>query len=515
MRDARFFARAKGVDARPGQQALAIDRARREVLVRELAGGAESRLPYDRLVLATGSRPFLPPVKGVDLAGVTPVADLHHAAAIKELAAKGAMESVAIVGGGAIGLEMAEALSDLWGLTVHVCELADQILPGVLEPELARMLANHLREREGIHLHLGSPLARVLDDGQGSARGVALANGREIAADLVILACGVRPNGELARTAGLAVDERGAILVDEHLRTSDPLIYAGGDCVSVANPLTGGRGYFPAGSLANRMGRVIGSNLAGGDATFPGAVGSSCVKIYGLSAARTGLTRPRPLRLSATPPRCWWSNPTAPTSIPTRGSFTSSWWWSGAAAGCWGWPPWARTATRWWAGSTRWPVIGQGRHGGGPGQPGALLLAPLGAAVDVLNNAAYAADNLLAGPPGPPGAGRVAARPLAELRAGQDAPIFLTCAAGQRQALPGGPGPGLGPPAPEELAARLAEVPRDREVVLVCKPGARSTRPRAPPAAGLRPYRNLAGGMLAARKWGVPLLGNGNGSRRD
>ena len=289
VRDAEFFRGAKGVNALPGVEALEIDRQAKQVLVRKVSTGEEERLDYDKLILATGSTPFIPPIPGVESKGVLPVANLHQAEAIKEMVSHGQVETAAIVGAGSIGLEMAESLADLWGVEVNVFELTDQLLPGVLDSEMARMIQVHLEAQEGINIHLSSPVEEILAGGEGRVAAVK-SGGKEYPADLVILAAGVRPNAELAQKAGLELDEFGGVLVNDHLETSDPDIYAGGDCVSLPNPITGKRQYVPAGSLANRAGRAIGTNICGGDAVLPGTVGTWCMKVFGLSTARCGLT---------------------------------------------------------------------------------------------------------------------------------------------------------------------------------------------------------------------------------
>jgi NADPH-dependent 2,4-dienoyl-CoA reductase/sulfur reductase-like enzyme/rhodanese-related sulfurtransferase len=285
-RDPAFFKGAKGIDVLTRTEATAIDRERKVVLTKNLDTGVETELAYDKLVLATGSRPHVPPVPGADLPGVFPVGNLHHAEAIKQLVAQGQVGTAAVIGAGATGLEMAEAMADLWGIETHVFEMAPHILPGVLDADLARMVEEHLLKNE-INLHFGHRIERF--EGDSESVTAIVTDQMTLDVDLVIMATGVRPNGELAAAAGLLTDERGAIVVDDRMRTSDPDIYAGGDCVANRCLVTGGTVYVPAGSLANRHGRVIGTNLAGGEATFPGVAGSFVIKLFGLGIAKVGL----------------------------------------------------------------------------------------------------------------------------------------------------------------------------------------------------------------------------------
>jgi NADPH-dependent 2,4-dienoyl-CoA reductase/sulfur reductase-like enzyme/rhodanese-related sulfurtransferase len=286
-RTPQFFEDAKGVGVRPGTKAITIDRQAKEVLVRDLRSGKEETLPYDQLVLATGSRPIHLPIVGVDLPGVMSVSNLHSALAIKERIAKGEVDKAVIIGAGAIGCEMAEALSDLWGVETTIVEIANQVLPWIVDPLLSRMVQKHMEEHD-VTIHLNETAQEIRSHDEDHSLQVVTTQ-RTLDADLVITAVGVRPNGELAQKAGLNVSPQGAIVVNRRLQTSDPDIYAGGDCIEIPHLITGKSFFFPQGSLANRQGRVIGTNLAGGNATFNGSVGSYCVKIFDLAIASSGL----------------------------------------------------------------------------------------------------------------------------------------------------------------------------------------------------------------------------------
>jgi NADPH-dependent 2,4-dienoyl-CoA reductase/sulfur reductase-like enzyme/rhodanese-related sulfurtransferase len=290
LRDAEYFRRNKGVEVRTETEALAIDRAARTVTLVHVPTGRREVLGYDQLVLATGSKPVVPPIPGRELAGVHVVQNLDSAESIRSLVAGGSVNQAVVVGAGFIGLEMAVALVDLWGVETTVIELREQILPGVIGANLSLTALRHMRDK-GVRFQLGDQVLALEGDDQGRVTRVRTKNG-VIPADLVIVAVGVRPNTELARAAGLAVSERGGIIVDEFLRTSDPRIYAGGDCVELRHLLTNAKTFLPMGSLANRQGRVIGDNLAGGASRFAGVVGSWCVKLFDIAAAGTGLTLP-------------------------------------------------------------------------------------------------------------------------------------------------------------------------------------------------------------------------------
>lgn len=288
LRTPEFFEQAKDVRVMTRTRALAVDRAAKSVRVRHLDTGLEEDLPYDRLVLATGSRPRRLAVPGGDLPQVMCVANLQDALAVRERVSQGQVGKAVIIGAGPLGLEMAEALGDLWGVETTLLEIAPQVLPGVLDPGLARMVAKHLEDHE-VTVHLEETVTE-LRPGAGAHALQVVTGKRTLDADLVVTALGVRPNSQLAAAANLAVSPQGGIVVNHRLQTSDADIYAGGDCIENLHLLTGKPVHFPSGSLANRQGRVIGTNLAGGDAAFPGIVGSFTMKIFNMAIAAAGLS---------------------------------------------------------------------------------------------------------------------------------------------------------------------------------------------------------------------------------
>jgi NADPH-dependent 2,4-dienoyl-CoA reductase/sulfur reductase-like enzyme/rhodanese-related sulfurtransferase len=288
LRTPEFFEGAKDVRVRTRTRAVAIDREAKTLKVRELESGREEDLPYDELVLATGSRPRALMVPGADLPGVMHVANLGAAMAVRDRIAKGEVGQTVIIGAGAIGVEMAEALSDLWGLETTLVEITPQVLPGMLTPGLARMVQRHLKDKD-IALHLEEVVKEIRQPAAGEAALEVVTDKGVLPADLVIIAVGAVPNSELAKEAGLLVSPSGGIVVNRRLQTCDPHIYAGGDCIDNYHLITGKSVYFPSGSLANRQGRVIGTNLAGGAATFNGIVGSFTLKTFDLAIAGTGL----------------------------------------------------------------------------------------------------------------------------------------------------------------------------------------------------------------------------------
>ena len=288
IRDEAFFANAKGVHVLTRTRAVSIDRRAKKLKVEELESGAQRELDYDKLLLATGSKPFVLPLPGAELDGVFTVSDLHKAVAIKQRIASGKVGTAVVIGGGAIGLEMAEALTDLWGIETTLIEFMPQLLPRIVDAEFAAMLKKHLLDKN-VAVYTSEGATEILGDSAGKAIAVKTAK-RTLAADLVIMAAGVRPRSELAKEAGLTVEPWGGITVNSRMQTSDPDIYAAGDCIAVRHLVTGKQSFAPLGSLANREGRVAADNMAGLASRFDGVVGSFIMKAFERCIAATGIT---------------------------------------------------------------------------------------------------------------------------------------------------------------------------------------------------------------------------------
>jgi NADPH-dependent 2,4-dienoyl-CoA reductase/sulfur reductase-like enzyme/rhodanese-related sulfurtransferase len=288
VRDEMFFSEAKGVTMLTRTRALAIDRQAKTVRVEQLDTGETNELPYDRLVLATGSIPNRLQIPGADLEGVYVVNDMHRAMAIKNDLAQGKVAKAVVIGGGAIGLEMAESLADLWGVETTVLEYMNQLLPRIVDPAFAAMLEKHLRDNK-VAVYTGESATSLESNADGRVCRV-LTTKRTVDADLVIMAVGVRPRSDLAQTAGLLVSPQGGIVVNNRMQTSDPDIYAAGDCVEILNLVSGMKNNAPMGSLANRQGRIAADNIAGIPSQFPGWVGSFIMKAFDCCIGGTGLS---------------------------------------------------------------------------------------------------------------------------------------------------------------------------------------------------------------------------------
>ncbi|WP_264842715.1 FAD-dependent oxidoreductase [Caldinitratiruptor microaerophilus] len=277
------FKSERNILALTRHEVLAIDPWGRTVTVRD-PSGSTFKTEYDVLVLSTGGRASRPPVPGADLTGVFTLRTLDDGIALLEYLRGHAPRRAVIVGAGYIGVEMAEAFRTI-GLEVAVVEMLPRPLSN-FDPDLSE-LARAEMERNGVALYFGEPLQAL--EGDVRVRRVVTPS-RTLDADLVLFAGGVRPAATLARDAGIALGPTGAVQVTARMETNVPGIYAAGDVAEVHHLLSDRPAYIPLGSTANKQGRVAGENAAGGDATFPGVVGTAVLKAFGLELARTGLS---------------------------------------------------------------------------------------------------------------------------------------------------------------------------------------------------------------------------------
>ena len=269
-------------------EALEIDRAGKRVRVRELQNNAEKWYAYNKLMLAPGASPLVPPIPGIDDPRIFTLRNLHDMDKI--IAATQTAQRALIVGAGFIGLEMAEQLKNK-GLSVELVEMQPQVLPQ-LDPQMTRLVESELRQN-GVALHLSEQVVRF--EASPASISAQLASGKALAADLVILSIGVRPETALARAAGLALGERGQIIVNRFMQTSDPDIYAGGDAVLTEDQIFGTPTSVPLGGPANRQGRIAADHLFLGDLArpYPGSLGTAIVRTFAVAAGVTGWTEER------------------------------------------------------------------------------------------------------------------------------------------------------------------------------------------------------------------------------
>jgi len=287
VRDPVFFHKAKKITALVETEVTVIDRAARQVVCRDRASGKDRTLAYDKLIIATGARANRPPIPGSDLAGVTTLVSLADTDYLRAVRDGGQVKQAVVIGGGLIGVEACEALQTS-GIQVTVVEALDQVLP-FLDWDLAKLVENHMRAK-GAQVLTGKGVQEFVGEG-GTLTGVRLVDGTVLACGLAVLAIGVRPNSELAREAGLEIGRFGGIRVNAHMQTSDPEIYAAGDCVEIPHRITDNAAFAPMGDLANLEGRVAGENVVcGNTVTFPGTIHTGICKVFEFAAGSTGLS---------------------------------------------------------------------------------------------------------------------------------------------------------------------------------------------------------------------------------
>jgi len=277
------------LDVWVNSEVTGIDRAARLVKVRDRNSGREYEQPYDALILSTGATPLLPPIPGIEREGHFTVRNIPDVERIKAWIKDCRVCRAVVVGGGYIGLEMAEQLVRHGGLSVTVVESLPQVM-APLDPEMAAWLHLELR-KHGVELFLGNPVAAFDAPGKGeSARAsvVVLKSGERLPADAVVLGLGVRPEVSLAKNAGLEIGARGGIRVNEHLQTNDPHIWAVGDAIEVRDAITGAWSLVALAGPANRQGRIAADNIFGRPAIYHGTWGTAILRLFDLTAGCTG-----------------------------------------------------------------------------------------------------------------------------------------------------------------------------------------------------------------------------------
>ncbi len=284
VRDPIFFQQVKNVHLMNQTEAIEIDRKKKQVRVKHLLDSTESLLDYDKLILATGSQPVMPHIEGIKLGNIFSLHGVTDAEGIKAALDRGKARDVVIVGGGLIGIEMTEALVRK-GCRVTIVECLPQIFR-LLDTELAMLVENQL-ESHGIRVLTDTHVTKF--QGKDTVESVVTSKGT-YPADLVVVAVGNRPNVTLARQAGLEIGPTGAIKVNPKMQTSDPDIYAAGDCVENIDLITQKPCYVPLGSTANKQGRVAAINICGGSDTFAPILGTVACKVFDYNVAVTGLT---------------------------------------------------------------------------------------------------------------------------------------------------------------------------------------------------------------------------------
>lgn len=287
VRDPVFFQKAKKIRALVETEAVAINRLEKQVVCRNLKSGEEQTIAYDKLIIAVGARANMPPIPGITLNGVTTLVSMADTDYLRAIRDAGQVKKAVVIGGGLIGVEACEALQTS-GIQVTVVEAVDQVLT-FLDWDLAKLVENHMKAK-GAQVLTGVAVKEFVGE-HGKLSGVKLADGTLLECGLAVMAIGVRPNNDLAREAKLAIGKFGGITVNQYMQTSDPDIYAAGDCVEIPNRITDEAVFAPMGDLANLEGRVAGENvIRGNSVTFPGTIHTGICKVFDFAAGSTGLS---------------------------------------------------------------------------------------------------------------------------------------------------------------------------------------------------------------------------------
>jgi NADPH-dependent 2,4-dienoyl-CoA reductase/sulfur reductase-like enzyme/rhodanese-related sulfurtransferase len=285
-----LFKRQLNVDVRTQHNVRHIDRKNKKIEVENLKTGEVYRESYDALVLSPGAAPIKPDFKGIDIPGIFTLRTIPDMRKIIDWIKTRTVKKAAVIGGGFIGLEMTENLK-IQGIDASIIEMLPQVMP-FLDPEIAAFIHDHLKFKD-ISLFLGSPVTGFKRKNNGMIE-IMIQSGKTVTADVVILAIGVRPEVELAKTGGLAIGSLGGILVDDQMRTSDENIFAVGDAVEVQNFVTAAQGLIPLAGPANRQGRIAADVIMGNNQTAPprfrGVQATTVCGVLGLTIAATGIS---------------------------------------------------------------------------------------------------------------------------------------------------------------------------------------------------------------------------------
>ena len=277
--------RESGVEIHTKHEVIDVDFSSKKLKVKNLITDEILEESYDKLMIASGARAIIPPIKNIDLENVVTLKSMDDGNKLRELMANDEYKKVAIIGAGFIGLEAVEAAKHR-GKEVTVIQLQDRVLQEVFDKDITDLLEEELRE-SGVNLLLSETVVELIGDGKVSK---VKTNKREIDADIVILATGVKPNTDFLKTDEIKMIRNGAIVVDSYGRTSVEDVYSAGDCATINNLITGKEAYVPLATGANKLGRIVGENLAGQNNSFQGSMASSCIKVMNMEAARTGLS---------------------------------------------------------------------------------------------------------------------------------------------------------------------------------------------------------------------------------
>jgi NADPH-dependent 2,4-dienoyl-CoA reductase/sulfur reductase-like enzyme/rhodanese-related sulfurtransferase len=287
VRDSQFFMKAKAIKGLNLTEATKINRDAKKVYCKNVETNEEFDIEYDKLVIATGATPVIPPIPGTDLGGITTLQSMSDSDYLRKVVDEKKVKQAVIIGGGLIGMETCEALR-LAGIEVTIVEMLPQIL-GFLDWELARLVEKYTSS-QGVKIITGHPVTEFIGK-NGTLNSIKLDDGSIISCELAVISIGVKPNIQLAKDAGIKIGDLGGISVNQYMQTNDDDIYAVGDCCEIENRITGKPVLMPMGDLANLEGRVAGQNvIIGNEVKFPGTIQTGICKIFDWTVGSTGLS---------------------------------------------------------------------------------------------------------------------------------------------------------------------------------------------------------------------------------
>ena len=272
------------LDVRVKSEAVSINREKKEIKIKNIETNDEYTESYDKLLISTGAKPFVPDIKGLEEAGYLTLRNIEDMEKISSCIDSDGYKNAVIIGGGFIGLETAENLKHK-NINVTIIEKADQVM-APLDPEMASFIHGEIKRRN-IALYLNSDITEISNSGKKKI--IKLKSGEVVETDIIIASIGVVPDSELAKNAGLKMSSKGAVEVDEYLKTSDSDIYAAGDVIEIRNAITGQKALVPLAGPANKQGRTAADNILGREEKYTGTIGTSIMKFFNMTAASTGI----------------------------------------------------------------------------------------------------------------------------------------------------------------------------------------------------------------------------------
>ncbi len=277
-----------GMNIKIKHEVIGVDTEKKEITVKNLVTGEIFKDSYDKLMISTGAHAIMPPIKNLETKGVYTLKDYTDGIVLKEEMMKEENQEIIIVGAGYIGIEVVEAAKHLGKRNVRLIQLGERVLMESFDKEITDVMEEEIRSHQGVELHLEESVLEIIEE-NGKVSGVKTNKG-EYKADLVVIATGVRPNTAFLKETGIEMLKNGALVIDEHGKTSIDSIYSAGDCATVYHLVRKENVFIPLATTANKIGRVVGENLAGVDTVFKGTLGSAAVKVMDLEAGRTGIT---------------------------------------------------------------------------------------------------------------------------------------------------------------------------------------------------------------------------------